>query len=241
MPRSSILHSVSTIRGRTPECPLAMELARKSIMARVSDSLSGSPTPTQCDRIRLSCNSRICSGGIRTSLSFPTPVLTAYAILFPASCSSTTARARSIAERAAGSRATGRDCSQTSRSSSSVRSLPLMFNGFIGLVVGVVCAAERAHKKPLARLCWRLGLERLFCAQQLGADELLVLEFRGHHHPLVEKIVYELCGELELLCLIGRFVAHVRMPVVEAERDLVLVGGDDETALAAGRRRYLDH
>src|SRR6266404_443178 len=134
--------------------------------------------------MRFSWSSLICSGGMRTSLSLPTPVFTAYATLFPASCSSTTERARSMADRAAGSSSTTWELSQTSRSSSSFRSLPLMFNGFIGLIVSVVRAAEGADNQLLTRFCGRFGLKSLFGAQQLRAYKLLVLEFRGHHHAL---------------------------------------------------------
>src|SRR4051812_46344652 len=98
-------------------------------------------------------------------------------------------RARSIAVCAAESSATERDASQTSRSSSTFRSLPLMFNGFIGLVVGVVRAAEGAYKKPLARLARRPGLESPFRAQQPRAHELLIFEFCRDHHPLVKEVV----------------------------------------------------
>src|SRR3954471_3064983 len=239
-PRSSILQSVSTINGRTPECPLAMEFARSSIMARVSASLSGSPTPTQCERIRFNCSSRICSGGMRTSLSFPTPVLTAYATLLPASCSSTTARAFSMALRAAGSSVTGREASQTSRSSSSPRSLPLMFNGFISLVISVVRAAERAYKKALTWFGGWFGIKAVFRAQEFRSNELLVFEFCRDHHALVKEVMHELRGELEFLGLTCVLVADVRVPVVEAQRDLIVISSDDQAALLAGWRRDLD-
>ncbi len=45
--------------GRTPEKPLASELARSSIMARVTSSAKGSPTPTACERSKLICNLRM--------------------------------------------------------------------------------------------------------------------------------------------------------------------------------------
>ena len=76
-PRLSISQRVSTSNGRTPLYPLAKELARSSIMARVAASESGSPTPAQCERTRFTCSSRICSGAMRTSLSLPTPVVMA--------------------------------------------------------------------------------------------------------------------------------------------------------------------
>ena len=41
--------------ARTPECPLESEFARSSIMARVSATESGSPTPTACERTRFTC------------------------------------------------------------------------------------------------------------------------------------------------------------------------------------------
>src|ERR1019366_8091616 len=97
-------------------------------MARVSAMESGSPTPTACERTRLTCNSRIWSPTMCTSLSLPTPVVIAYEILLLATSASTTARARLTASRASGSRRTGRRTSvcATSRTASSVRSFPLM-------------------------------------------------------------------------------------------------------------------
>ena len=53
----------------------AQELAEK--IARDSGSLSASPTPTACERTRLICNSRACSAEMRTSASWPTPVVIA--------------------------------------------------------------------------------------------------------------------------------------------------------------------
>src|ERR1700683_1217370 len=106
-------------------------------LARVSAAESASPTPTACDRTRLTCSSRIWSPAIRTSLSFPTPVVTASATLSLATISSTTVRARSTASRASADKSTGRrsliraiSVCATSRTSSSVRSLPLMWRAF---------------------------------------------------------------------------------------------------------------
>ena len=72
-----MLQSVSITTARTPLYPLASELARSSIIARDSASPSGSPTPAACERTRLICNSRACSGEMRTSASCPTPVVIA--------------------------------------------------------------------------------------------------------------------------------------------------------------------
>ena len=76
-PRLSISQSVSMTTARTPEYPFASEFARSNIMARVSASASGSPTPTAWERTRFTCSSRICSPAMRTSLSLPTPVVMA--------------------------------------------------------------------------------------------------------------------------------------------------------------------
>src|SRR6266404_1942114 len=191
--------------------------------------------------MRFSWSSLICSGGMRTSLSLPTPVFTAYATLFPASCSSTTERARSMADRAAGSSSTTWELSQTSRSSSSFRSLPLMFNGFIGLIVSVVRAAEGADKQLFTRFCRRFRLERFFGAQQFRADELFIFKFRCDHYTLMKEVVHELRCQLEFLRFIRCFVAYVCMPIIEAERDLVVIGGNDEPTLAVRRRRDFHH
>ena len=107
-PRLSISQRVSMVTGRTPELPFANEFARSSIMARVSATESGSPTPTAWERTRLICSSRTCSPTMCTSLNFPTPVVIAYEILLLATSASTTARARLTASRASGSRSTGR-------------------------------------------------------------------------------------------------------------------------------------
>src|ERR1019366_1082308 len=129
-PRLSISQMVSMMMARTPEFPFDSELARRSIMARVSAMESGSPTPTACERTRLTCNSRIWSPTMCTSLSLPTPVVIAYEILLLATSASTTARARLTASRASGSSNTGRFSAATSRTASRVRSFPLMCRAF---------------------------------------------------------------------------------------------------------------
>ena len=53
------------------------ETNRNRIIARVSASDTGSPTPTACERSKFTCNSRFCSALMRTSLSIPTPVVIA--------------------------------------------------------------------------------------------------------------------------------------------------------------------
>ena len=99
----SIWQRVSTTRGRTPLSPFASAFARSSIIARVSASLSGEPTPLACERTKFTCSCRTCSAEIRTEASFPNPVLMPYAVAPEATTRSTTARdafIRSIAPRA---------------------------------------------------------------------------------------------------------------------------------------------
>ena len=58
-----LAQSVSTTCGRMPLSPLARALARSSIMARVSASVSGSPTPQAWERTRLTCSCADLLGG----------------------------------------------------------------------------------------------------------------------------------------------------------------------------------
>ena len=71
----SMAQRVSTTIGRMPLNPLARALARSRIIARVSGSLRGSPTPHACERTRFTWSWRTCSAEMRTEASFPKPVL----------------------------------------------------------------------------------------------------------------------------------------------------------------------
>ncbi len=68
----------STISTRQPLNPKASTFARSSIMARVSASESGRPSPQAWLRTRFNCRLFSSEGGIRTSANFPNPVLMPY-------------------------------------------------------------------------------------------------------------------------------------------------------------------
>jgi hypothetical protein len=101
----NIRHSVSTTRGRTPLSPFAKALARNSIIARVSSSLSDSPTPLACERTRFTCSCRTWAGEMRMDASFPKPVFIPYAVVPEARRRSTAAREAFILSKDAGASA----------------------------------------------------------------------------------------------------------------------------------------
>src|SRR5437868_4821504 len=74
-PRLSISQRVLITSARTPEKPLARELARNSIMARVSLCESGSPTPTACSSSNVRSLPLMCRAfiGGQKEFSFITP------------------------------------------------------------------------------------------------------------------------------------------------------------------------
>ena len=48
--------------GRTPEYPLAITFARRTMIARIVGSSKEGPTPTEWLRMRLRCTSRFATG-----------------------------------------------------------------------------------------------------------------------------------------------------------------------------------
>ena len=67
---------VSTISGRTPEKPRArLPIFISMIRRTTASSISSSPVPTECDRIRLRCSCSSCSSGMRVLARMPKPVL----------------------------------------------------------------------------------------------------------------------------------------------------------------------
>ncbi len=74
-PWLSIAISRSTTWGRTPETPLARELARVSMVARTTSSGAGSPISAAWEIMRLRWKRSLSSGEMRRFLSGPTPVL----------------------------------------------------------------------------------------------------------------------------------------------------------------------
>ena len=63
-------------RHRTPDAPRPSDNSFSAIIRRVVASSSASPTPQQCDRIRLRCRVAVSSGAIFTEASLPKPVFT---------------------------------------------------------------------------------------------------------------------------------------------------------------------
>ena len=116
------LFSIATMSsgraGRTPLVPRTSTLARNSIIARTASSDRGSPTPDAWLRIRLSCNWRARSGGIRTCASFPKPVVTPYIVAPPAIAASTVRRDARTASSARGAMVTEAPCRATATTSS---------------------------------------------------------------------------------------------------------------------------
>ena len=68
--------SVSITTGRTPENPRARLAAFSASISRTTSGCSGAPTPTECERIRLSCSVARSSALMRWLASLPKPVLT---------------------------------------------------------------------------------------------------------------------------------------------------------------------
>ena len=67
---------VSMTTGRTPEWPRARLAAFSASISRTTAGASGSPTPTLCERIRLSCSVARSASLMRVLASLPKPVLT---------------------------------------------------------------------------------------------------------------------------------------------------------------------
>ena len=92
------------LRGlaRTPVCPVASVDSRSSISARTTSRSTSGPEPAACERTSDRCSWARISVGMCRVASAPNPVEMPYAGVGAAASSSTTARARSIAARAAG-------------------------------------------------------------------------------------------------------------------------------------------
>ena len=75
-PCASIASSSSISDQRTPEAPRPRLRSFSAIISRVTAVGQGSPTPQQCDRIRLRCRVAVSFGAIFRLASLPKPVLT---------------------------------------------------------------------------------------------------------------------------------------------------------------------
>ena len=71
-PRASIASSSSTSTGRTPDAPRPRLNSFSAMMSRTGVVSIGSPTPQQCDRIRLRCNVAV-SAGAPDRVGIPAP------------------------------------------------------------------------------------------------------------------------------------------------------------------------
>ena len=76
MPFASIACSISTVCQLMPDAPRPTDNNFSTIIKRVVGVSSGSPTPQQCDRMRLRCSFSTSCGAIFTVASLPKPVLT---------------------------------------------------------------------------------------------------------------------------------------------------------------------
>ncbi len=72
----SILTTVLTVSGLTPEFPLARTLALKSMVALTASRGRKNPAPDEWLRTRFLCSSSIFSGGMMVLHIGPTPVST---------------------------------------------------------------------------------------------------------------------------------------------------------------------
>ena len=68
--------SVSITSSRTPDAPRASDAAFSASIKRTTAGCSGAPTPTLCERIRLSCSASRSLSLMRVDASLPKPVLT---------------------------------------------------------------------------------------------------------------------------------------------------------------------
>jgi hypothetical protein len=75
-PFASMSCNCSITRQRTPDAPRPSERSFSVIISRAMWAGMASPTPAQCDRIRLRCRVAVSSGLIFTEASLPKPVLT---------------------------------------------------------------------------------------------------------------------------------------------------------------------
>jgi hypothetical protein len=73
MPSRSRSHSLSASSGRQPEWPRATVLARSRSIARTTSRGSGSPTPTEWERSRFSCNWAESAGETKVVARSPKP------------------------------------------------------------------------------------------------------------------------------------------------------------------------
>ena len=75
-PVASIPSISAQISQRTPEAPRPSDRSFNAIIRRTVAGSSASPTPQQCDRIRLRCRVWVSRGAILTEASLPKPVFT---------------------------------------------------------------------------------------------------------------------------------------------------------------------
>ncbi len=75
-PWASIASICAQIARRTPDAPRPSDSSFSAIIRRTVRGSRPSPTPQQCDRIRLRCSVSVSSGAMRTEASLPNPVLT---------------------------------------------------------------------------------------------------------------------------------------------------------------------
>lgn len=75
-PALSTASRVSMTTSRTPEWARARLAALVASISRTTAGASGSPTPTECERIRLSCSVARSAALMRWLASLPKPVFT---------------------------------------------------------------------------------------------------------------------------------------------------------------------
>ena len=103
-PRSSIASSSAITSHRTPDAPRPSERSFSTIISRATLRGIASPTPQQCDRIRLRCSVAVSAAAILSEASLPKPVFTPYTASPPAAAAAMRAAAASMAGRACGAR-----------------------------------------------------------------------------------------------------------------------------------------
>ena len=120
-PARTTASSASTTSSRTPECPRARLAALSAITSRTTGADSGTPTPTQWERIRFCCSVASSAAGMCVLASLPKPVFTPYTGASPRAARATIAAPSRSGPRAASARVSGTASLRIARRSSSVR------------------------------------------------------------------------------------------------------------------------
>ena len=117
MPAESMSAISRAVSRRTPVCPVASVDRRSSISARTTSRSTSGPEPAACERTSERCSwARISVGMCRVARA-PNPVEMPYAGVGAAASSSTTARARSMADSASSPIRTAAPSRATARTS----------------------------------------------------------------------------------------------------------------------------